>query len=84
MLAIAIWTAADIRTTALAAAVSYYIGTQQVPLFKRILRPKPIATKRPNKPPHRVTRITIRIAQAAEALAQIAGQNNILAPCANR
>jgi hypothetical protein len=48
MLAIAIWTAADIRTTALAAAVSYYIGTQQVPLFKRILRPKPIATKRPN------------------------------------
>jgi hypothetical protein len=40
MLAIAISNAADIRTTALVAA-SYYIGTQQVPLFKRILRAKP-------------------------------------------
>ena len=40
MLAVAIWTAADIRTTAFAAAASYYVGTQQVPLFKRILRPK--------------------------------------------
>jgi peptidoglycan/LPS O-acetylase OafA/YrhL len=41
MLAIAISNAADIRTAALAAAASYYIGTQQVPLFKRILRAKP-------------------------------------------
>ena len=36
LLAIAVWSTVDIRFAAILAAVSYYVGTQQIPLIKRV------------------------------------------------